>query len=337
MSAKTGTVYFATLPSGFFGNAGQSWESLDLEKITSLLFMLGISCEIVKVDELLSIDIQKKDTVIYTSSDLSSIRDYLKDVLYFIDKKCRLVPSYDFLLAHENKGFQELFKQENKLGNLSGFYHYDLDAYKGAYPFVYKKITGAGSSGVKLLRDPTDRSAVRKADFATKIWRRIITAQRKIKLNRQQFELYKYRHKGFNQYVCQEFIEGLDSDFKVLVFGKRLFVLKRYVRKNDFRASGSGNFEINPKPPLAVLQFAQEVYSKLEVPFASLDIAISNVGCHLIEFQVLNFGPIALTTSESHYVEINGEFNRQDGVCNLNEIYAEALGDYLVRPAGALS
>lgn len=41
----------------------------------------------------------------------------------------------------------------------------------------------------------------------------------------------------------QEFVPGNDSDLRVIVIGGKAFAVKRFVRKNDFRASGSGAIE----------------------------------------------------------------------------------------------
>lgn len=40
----------------------------------------------------------------------------------------------------------------------------------------------------------------------------------------------------------QDFSPNLDSDIRVQVIDEKIFGLKRFIRENDFRASGSGNF-----------------------------------------------------------------------------------------------
>jgi glutathione synthase/RimK-type ligase-like ATP-grasp enzyme len=40
----------------------------------------------------------------------------------------------------------------------------------------------------------------------------------------------------------QNFIPNNNSDTRIIVIGEKAFALKRFVRKNDFRASGSGSF-----------------------------------------------------------------------------------------------
>jgi len=48
----------------------------------------------------------------------------------------------------------------------------------------------------------------------------------------------KGREKGYVYF--QDFIPDNDSDTRVIVIGDKAFAIKRMVRKNDFRASGSG-------------------------------------------------------------------------------------------------
>ncbi len=322
-------VFIAALPSGFFGNAGQSWETLDLARIGAAIGALGFQVVQTTIDALADLDLRARDVVVYTSSDAPAIRSYLRDVLYFVNQKCRLVPRYELLLAHENKGFQELEKKERGIGNLRGFYHYDPGAYTGGFPAVYKRPDGAGGSTVRLLKDARDARRVVRQDFAPGLRRRLILLQRRARLPAAAFAIYRYRHKGLRPYVCQEFIADLDCDYKVLVFADRFFVLKRFVRSRDFRASGSGNFDFAVEAPPEVLRFAAGVFERMEVPFISLDIAVSGGGCHLIEYQSLNFGPTTLTKSRFHYRRRGEQWQKVDGPADLNENFAHAYVEFL--------
>jgi hypothetical protein len=83
-------------------------------------------------------------------------------------------------------------------------------------------------------------------------------------LNGDMYKLYKYyRNKHFNflrgqdstqfwmlhkNYVYfQKFCAGNDYDLRVSTAGLRAHAFKRFVRKGDFRASGSNTWDINPK------------------------------------------------------------------------------------------
>jgi hypothetical protein len=99
----------------------------------------------------------------------------------------------------------------------------------------------------------------------------------------------------------QEFLSGLDGDYKVLVYGKKYYVLERKNRKNDFRASGSGNFSFPDSPSDELLNFAYDIYTGFNVPFISMDIAKFEHRYVLLEFQFLSFGNYTLERSEFYF------------------------------------
>ncbi|WP_367103880.1 RimK family alpha-L-glutamate ligase [uncultured Psychrobacter sp.] len=318
-------VYIATLPNGFFGSTGQSWKSLNVNKIAGLL---EYNTEIITINDLKNIELNESDTVVYTSSDEENIRLYMRDIMYFINQKCRILPNYNMLLGHENKGFQELLRKELGFGNLKGNYFFDIDDSILPTPKVLKTVSGAGSSGVFLVKNKKDMKDIKDNHFDVSKKRRLIKLQRRIKLKRNEFYFYKYRHKGFNRFVEQEFIPNLKNDFKILVFGNRFYTLKRSIRKNDFRASGSGLFEYVTAPE-EVLNFAKSIFSKLDNPYASLDIAQSANGCHLIEFQGTNFGPLALLKSSTRKVFLDNNWIEEKNDQDLEENFAYAINMFL--------
>jgi hypothetical protein len=54
---------------------------------------------------------------------------------------------------------------------------------------------------------------------------------------RNNYEKFSNREKGYIYF--QDFIPGNDADTRVIVVDNKVFGIKRLVRKNDFRASGS--------------------------------------------------------------------------------------------------
>lgn len=318
-------IYLLTLPNGSFGSAGQSWKQLDLEKIKS---QLDYDVNIKTILNIQSLNFQPNDIIIYTSSENEIIRTYLKNNLFHLSCNTRLIPSYELLVAHEDKGFQEIIKKINGFGDLKGNYFFDIEDSYLPFPKVIKTSQGAGSSGVFLANSDKDLKIIREKLFKDNFKRRAISAQRKIKLKTSEYSIYKYTRKKFNSFVEQEFIPKLKHDFKVLVFGNRYFVLKRSIRKNDFRASGSGDFEF-VEPPREVLEYAKEIALILDNPYLSLDIAQSDTGCHLIEFQGTNFGPYTLLNAPYRYVSQSDDWIEENNCKDLESNYAYALNYYL--------
>lgn len=318
-------IYLLTSPNGSFGSAGQSWLKLDIEKIRAELNYPIMIRTILDIDDL---TFSKDDIIIYNSSSDHSVRSYIKDKLFYLSYTNRLIPSYELLMAHENKGFQEVMKKNKGFGNLEGHYLFDLENQCLPYPTVLKTTQGAGSSGVFLIKDKRDLFTIKKRFLTHSFKRKLISAQRKLKLKPSEYKIYKYSKKKFNLFVEQDFIPNLKHDFKVLVFGDRYYVLKRSVKKNDFRASGSGKFDFI-EPPKEVLNFAKQISDVLDNPYLSLDIAQSEKNCHLIEFQATNFGPYTLLNAPNRYVYENNNWSKEKNDKDLESNYAYALNYFI--------
>lgn len=322
--------YISTLPNGYFGNAAQSWISINVEKIRTYLESKGIECQIISILDLEQLELSFEDTVFYCSFDNVDVANYIRDLLYFYNKKTNLVPNFDMLMCFENKGAQEIYKKHNNILGLRGSYQFELSEAKFSYPKVFKINTGAASSGVYLLKNHNDLKIVRKKFFKVSLKRTLIKLIRRFKLSPEEYRIYSYRYDKYTPYVLQDFVSDLDRDYKILIFGEKYFVLTRYVRKNDFRASGSGKFEfleVNEN----LLFFAKEIFLKLRVPNASLDIAEKEGQYYLIEFQAVNFGPYTVYQSPFYYIQDNltNRWTIYNERSDLEQCFAESFEWYL--------
>ncbi|MFT3682731.1 MAG: hypothetical protein QM791_20910 [Ferruginibacter sp.] len=127
------------------------------------------------------------------------------------------------------------------------------------YPKVFKLRTGSGSVNVQLVKSFTEAGALIKkaftggfknsglvplSDVYSKFKRGRASLNAMLRSIARQVVPTKFakmsnREKGYIYF--QDFIPGNDHDIRVVVIGDRAFALKRMVRENDFRASGSGN------------------------------------------------------------------------------------------------
>jgi glutathione synthase/RimK-type ligase-like ATP-grasp enzyme len=131
---------------------------------------------------------------------------------------------------------------------------------KADFPKVFKLTRGAGSANVKLVQNRKQAISLIKKAFSsgfTVFDRYEVVKERWRKFREGKdsfFGVLKSCYRVFNlpRYakllpkerfeVCfQDFIPDNDSDFRVIVIGDKAFAIKRLVRNNDFRASGSGN------------------------------------------------------------------------------------------------
>lgn len=130
---------------------------------------------------------------------------------------------------------------------------------KTTFPKVFKLRGGAGSSNVKLMHTKADAvKMVNKAfgpGFASyDKWGNIKETVRKYKLGKTsgndvlkslrrlvkstEFARVHGKEKGY--VLFQDFVPNNNFDIRIIVIGDRAFAIKRMVRDNDFRASGSG-------------------------------------------------------------------------------------------------
>jgi len=127
------------------------------------------------------------------------------------------------------------------------------------FPKVFKLRGGAGSQNVKKVRTKTDAIKLVKKAFRSGFSQHdalfyLKEAYRKYKLGvsskmsifkkivrlvyKTEFERFSIREKKYIYF--QDFIPDNDHDIRVVVIDKKAFAIKRMVRANDFRASGSG-------------------------------------------------------------------------------------------------
>jgi glutathione synthase/RimK-type ligase-like ATP-grasp enzyme len=132
-------------------------------------------------------------------------------------------------------------------------------ASKTDYPKVFKLRGGAGSEHVRLVKSGRQAVKLIKKSFGSGFsqypaLKNLKERWRKYRLGKTSFfdvlkgmvrlvYTTKYaRLAGKEKGYCyfQDFIPGNSFDIRVVVIGSKAFAIKRMVRKNDFRASGSG-------------------------------------------------------------------------------------------------
>jgi glutathione synthase/RimK-type ligase-like ATP-grasp enzyme len=171
------------------------------------------------------------------------------------------------------------------------------------FPIVFKLRGGAGSFNVKLVKSKNEALKLVYKTFqngftnfdSIENLKEII---RKIKIKKATyFDLFKSIYRLFTKpafakvmgnevgYIYfQEFIPDNSFDLRTIVIGKKAFAIKRNVRENDFRASGSGNIEYdkaNFSDELIKLSF--ESAKKLKTQCVAFDFVSKNNQLLIIE------------------------------------------------------
>jgi hypothetical protein len=129
-----------------------------------------------------------------------------------------------------------------------------------SFPKVFKLRGGAGSANVKLANDQNAAIKLVNKAFGSgfsqyRAYDSLKERFRKYNIGATDFKdllkgvarfavppaYSKVSGKEMGYVYFQDFIRGNDHDIRVIVIGDKAFAIKRMVRENDFRASGSGN------------------------------------------------------------------------------------------------
>lgn len=176
---------------------------------------------------------------------------------------------------------------------------------KATFPKVFKLRGGAGSINVSLVR--TNKRAeqlVRRAfshgfsttnsfsRFKDRFW--VLRRDKNFAALKGVFkgfgrlfiptEIGRFSHNQKGYVYFQDFISDNDYDTRLVVVGNRCFGLRRYCRKGDFRASGSGLFEYGPKLfDKRSIRYAFETARKLQTQSLAFDFVMLNNEPKIVE------------------------------------------------------
>lgn len=265
--------------------------------------------------------------VLYPSSEDFGLfyKSFMEDIFLRIQLDgAILLPKFEYFRAHHNKVFMELYRTRlsEDYQTIKSLCFYNVEDLKELlknnqmkYPVVIKDAEGSASGGVQMASNENELLTRVKQMGRIRYNDAYYTKRRQICywLGRMKRHLKKSKliemPMARQKMIVQSFIQNLNCDYKVLVFAEKFYLLKRYVRDIDFRASGSGKFEFPERfaeTEQKILEYAYQAYVQLETPMLSIDIAFDGINCHMIEFQCVNFGAYTLQYSSCYYKRDNG-------------------------------
>ena len=170
------------------------------------------------------------------------------------------------------------------------------------YPKVFKLKGGAGATNVKLVK--TEREAVQLINIAFSKgfaqFDRLVNLKekiRKFKNGQENFlgvlkgvvrlfvttKFAKQQPRDIGYIYFQKFIPNNDSDIRVIIVADKAFAIKRMVRENDFRASGSGHIIYNKDEiDIRFIQLAFQVNKKIKSSSIAFDFVVDQENNPLI-------------------------------------------------------
>ncbi len=164
------------------------------------------------------------------------------------------------------------------------------------YPKVFKLRNGAGSDNIRLVKSKNQAMRLVNKAFGRGFkqyegWSNLRERYRKYRIGKTTLwdvvkgiirlahttEYSRMTGREIGYVYFQDFIPGNDHDIRVIVMGDKAFAIKRMVRKNDFRASGSG-FILYEKEHFndETIRLAFEVSEKLKVQCMAYDFVYLN-------------------------------------------------------------
>ena len=329
---------------------GSKWKAtpyrsgLDKEYLSRLFQDFDYNVKFIPMTQVVFHDSVWKDRVVlYTSSEEYGLyyKNFIEDIVYGLKEAgARLIPDVSFLRANNNKVFMEILRQTKLPPDLqsisTNFYGtYDeldqaMQTKQITFPCVIKKAAGAMSRGVFLAKNEGDlRKEAKKVSC---------TRQLKVALKER---IRTRKHKGYKpesdyqgKFIIQSFVPGLKNDWKVLVYGEKYFVLKRNIRENDFRASGSGYDYTSGSQagfPVEMLGLIRKFYLKLNLPNLSVDFGFDGEKGYIFEFQAIHFGTSTHYKSQDYYDYADGEWLLQENTFDQEQIYVHSIIEYLNR------
>ena len=159
------------------------------------------------------------------------------------------------------------------------------------FPKVFKLRGGAGSSNVRLVKSAKEakkliskafgkgiptyngsgslKERVRKWRLGKTSFMDVLTGVIRL-VYPPSFAKISGPERGYIYF--QDYIPGIDHDIRVIVIGDKAFAIKRMVRANDFRASGSGHILYEKKHfDEEVIRLAFGIHQKLRSQCTAMD------------------------------------------------------------------
>jgi len=332
-------IYLLTDYKGHFGTkwAATPYRSgMDKEKLKKAFKRNEYKTEFISFNQIEPTTAWNNKIILYTSSEDAGgfYRDYIEDVLWGLKMVgARLLPDLHLFRAHHNKVFMEFLRDltpELADPAMKSFCFGTLEELQAnhnkiQFPCVLKIANETQGAGVCLIKNWQHlESQVKKLTKVDGITTRLWDLGRSL------------RRKGYtrnspyrNKFIIQRFVPKMENDWKILLFGNRAFLLKRYNRPKDFRASGSGLLEYIKDIPIGILEYARKIQLALNTPHLSLDLLHSKGQFHLIEYQALYFGTHTVDTAPFGFHYKHGKWVFEDGPFIVEDVYAESVTEFI--------
>lgn len=199
--------------------------------------------------------------------DLSLAAQVIPVLTNFMNLNC--FPNYQTVWHYDDKVKQYYLLKQAGFPVIESYIYWDKRkalewAHKTKYPVIFKLKGGAGSSNVKKINSRKHAVKLINKAFGRGIHPYYYDIPNRLQaLNYNTIAIIKYFLRpiyrklvlsltGVPNYIrqknyiyFQKFMPDNDWDTRVTILGERAFAFRRFVRKNDFRASGSNHYDMS--------------------------------------------------------------------------------------------
>lgn len=209
------------------------------------------------------------------------------------------------------------------------------------FPKVFKLRGGAGSTNVRLIDSYSEakkivkqafdkgfsafdrkhilKESIRKYKNKNNSLQNVVKALVRYFIPHETTKMFK-REKGYIYF--QEFIPNNTFDIRVIVIDNKAFAIKRLVRPNDFRASGSGNILYDKENfNIDIIRLSFDVANKLKTQSVAFDYVFDhNQNPYIVEISY-GFDAPGYDKCPGYWNNklewINGPFNPQSWIIDM--------------------
>lgn len=237
---------------------------------------------------------------------------FAKQLIYSVEHMgLKVFPNFKTVWHYDDKIGQKYLFDSIHAPAINTYIFYELGnalnwIEKTSFPKVFKLRNGASSSNVRLINTKEEAKKITKIAFNSGFshkgdsWKYLKERWRQYRLGKSTTGGVKYAIKrllGITKEVrflnkesgyvyFQDFIPQNNFDIRIIVIDKKAFAIKRMVRENDFRASGSG-----------LIKYEKENFSNETLSLA-FDLAYKlGSQCIAFDFIFLNNQPIVVEIS----------------------------------------
>jgi len=254
---------------------------------------------------------------------------FAKQLIYSLEQKgLKVFPNFKTCWHFDDKVGQKYLLEAISSPLVSSYVFYDKKealewVNKTIFPKVFKLRGGSGSSNVKLVNTKKEAIHLINKAFGKGFpqfdrWNHLKFRYKNYKTGKEDFNgilkgiarlfigtKYSKKHQRETGYVYfQDFIPNNKYDIRICVVGNKAFGLKRLIRKDDFRASGSGNIIYNKQEiDERCVQIAFNINEKIKAQSIAFDFVFNEKNNPLILEISYGFDPKSYDICEGYWTQ----------------------------------